>query len=374
MTQSIAILCGGQSVEHDISLMSSANVIRGLDHTRFTPVIIYITRDGKWLYFNDESTFVEAAASMAVDITAGQPVHLQPGVSSDCFYLPESQQALAIDCVFPVMHGATVEDGAMQGLLTLMNLPFVGCDVTGAALSMEKHLSKILAEKAGISVLPWVLLSDGEMQSYDAVCEKLGTKTLFVKTVASGSSLGVYKVNSELTYVAALKDAFALDRHVIIEGAVKARELEVAVMGNLKPQATPPGEIIVHDDFYSFEAKYFNPHAAEVISPAAVDEDLSVMLQGMALRVFRALRCQGLARVDFLVVSKDEIYFNEINPMPGFTDISMFPKSWAAQGVDYQSLLTRLIDLAVDAFERRQAQQRHINTLVQMKHEQYHAE
>lgn len=374
MTQTIALLCGGQSIEHDISLLSTANVLRGLDQVRFSFVIIYITREGQWLYFKGVKAFIAMASAMSVDLTCGQAVYLRPAISGDVFFLPDLQQAIHVDCVFPVLHGATVEDGTMQGLLTLLNVPYVGCDVVGAALSMEKHLSKVLAKEADVPVVPWVLLSDGDEPTYENVCDKLGSSTLFVKTVSSGSSLGVYRVSSAAEFKVALKEAYTVDRHVIVEKSVIARELEVSVMGNLKPQATPPGEVVVHDEFYSYEAKYFNPDAAEVNSPADVSDNLSATLQEMALRVFRALRCQGLARVDFLVVSDDEIYFNEINPMPGFTNISMFPKSWAAQGVDYQTLLTRLIDLSMDAFERRQAQQQHISQLVQTKHEQYHAE
>ena len=238
---------------------------------------------------------------------------------------------------------------------------------------MEKHFSKLLAQRAGVSVLEWVLLSKGESPGFDALCAQLHATTLFMKTVASGSSLGVYKIASQSDYDEAIREAFTLDTHVIVEPAVQARELEVAVLGNTQAKAALPSEIVLHKDFYSFEAKYFDADTATVMVPAEISAALASTLQADALKIYKACRCTGLARVDFLVVSEDEVYFNEINPMPGFTNISVFPKSWNQAGVDYSRLLTRLIELAEDEYRQGEQRRRAFDRLVQQKHERYHA-
>jgi D-alanine-D-alanine ligase len=372
--QNIAILCGGQSVEHDVSLMSASNVIRDLDEARFNKVIIYIARDGKWLLADDVQNFISQAQQMKIDSDNFPQLLLQPGDAGHPIVNMRTGTPIAIDCVFPVLHGALGEDGTMQGLLQMLNVPFVGCDAISSGVCMEKHINKQLLRHANIPTLDWISLHRSEkgLFTWDQVVEQLAP-TVFIKTVSSGSSIGVYKVRNEDEYQAALDVIFDYDDNIIIETGVNARELEISVLGNHEVVTTPPGEVLVYADFYTYEAKYFDDKASEVVTPANVSEALSLRLQELAVKAFRALRCKGMARIDFLAVSDEEVYLNEVNPLPGFTNISMYPKNWAAAGLDYTALLSKLVETALQAHVAREHIRLGVERFVTQKREEQSA-
>lgn len=370
----IAILCGGQSVEHEISLLSAANVIRDLDPARFDKVIIYITRDGQWLWAEDEASFIAQAEGRCISTDGLSQILLQPGMPQQPLVNRSTGKPFRIDCVFPVLHGAHGEDGTMQGLLQILNVPFVGCDTLSSAVCMEKHVIKQLLRHAGIPTLDWISLhrSETALFTYEQVVEQLGP-VVFMKTVSSGSSIGVYKVRNADEYQAALDVIFDFDDNIIIEKGVTARELETSVLGHHQVEATPPGEVLVYADFYTYEAKYFDTQASKVITPAEVSEQLSARIQALSIKAFRALRCTGMARIDFLVVSDDDIYLNEINPLPGFTNISMYAKNWAVAGMDYRTLLSRLIEIALEVHQSREHIRGGVERFVAQKREEHRA-
>lgn len=372
--QHVAVLCGGQSVEHEVSLLSASNVVRDLDRQRFEITVIYITKKGHWLLVDDEQRFIEQAQALHIDTTGLDTLMLVPGSPLSPLLNLRTQQTVAIDCVFPVLHGACGEDGTMQGLLQILNVPYVGCDTVSSAVCMEKHIIKQLLRHAGIPTLDWISLHRSEKNrfTYAEVVEQLAP-VFFMKTVTSGSSIGVYKIRNEDEYTDALNSIFNYDENIIIEKGVTARELEVSVLGNHQVTATPPGEVIVYADFYTYEAKYFDAEGSKVVSPAEVTETLSTKLQELAIKAFRAVRGKGMARVDFLVVNEDEIYLNEINTLPGFTNISMYPKNWVASGLSYKALLSRLIDTGLEAHAEREHMRSSIESFVIEQKEQHSA-
>lgn len=373
-TQNIAILCGGQSAEHEVSLLSASNIARDLDATRFNKIIIYITKSGRWLLVTDHQLFLQQAKNRRIETSGLSPILLQPGVPDEPLVDQATGKSIAIDCVFPVLHGASGEDGTMQGLLQILNVPFVGCDTISSAVCMEKHIVKQLLRHAGIPTLDWIALHRNEKSlfTYAQIKAQLGS-TVFMKTVNSGSSIGVYKVRNEQEYIDALDVIFNYDDNIIIEKGVSARELEVSVLGNEDIATTAPGEVLVYADFYTYEAKYFDVAGSKVVTPAEVSDKLNERLQSLAAKAFSVLRCKGMARVDFLVVNDDDVYLNEINTLPGFTDISMYPKNWQVSGLDYKSLLSRLIDMAYNAYASRVAIQQAAENFVTQKKEQQSA-
>lgn len=372
--QHIAVLCGGQSAEHEISLLSAANVIRELDRQRFDVSIIYITKEGRWLLAVNEQHFLQQAQAMHIDTACLTPLVLQPGLSRKPLLNLTTQQPISIDCVFPVLHGVCGEDGTMQGLLRILNVPYVGCGTMSSAICMEKHIIKQLLRHSGIPTLDWVALhhSEKNLFNYADIAKQLAP-VMFMKTVTSGSSIGVYKVRNEHDYNAALNEIFNYDNNIIVEKAVTARELEVSVLGNHHIIATPPGEVLVYADFYTYEAKYFDSEASKVVTPAEISDTLSHKLQELAIKAFQAVRGQGMARIDFLVVDEDEIYLNEINSLPGFTNSSMYPKSWAAMGLSYQALLSRLIEIAFEVYDEHKLMRVSIENFVNEQKEQHSA-
>lgn len=351
LKKNIAIVCGGQSVEHNVSLLSASNVIRDLDEKKFNKIVIYITTHGQWFLAKDTPAFIVQAEHMKVDTASLDLLMVQPGNTEAPLMNSRTKELIFVDCFFPVLHGALGEDGTMQGFFEILNVPYVGCGCLGSAISMEKHVAKQLFRQSGIPTLDWVSIhvSEKNKYTYSELSMTLGA-VFFMKTVRSGSSIGVIKVRNETEYLEALKTIFDFDNMIIIEKGVIARELEVSILGNDDLRATPPGEVIVYDDFYTYEAKYFNPNGSSTKTPAEVSSELSEKLQNLAIKAAKAIGCYGMARVDFLAVSDDEIYLNEVNTLPGFTNISMYPKNWLAQGMTYAELLSQLIDLAFNAF------------------------
>src|SRR6266404_3934920 len=360
----VAVLYGGRSGEHEVSLQSAASVITHLDRNRFEIVPVAIDKQGRW-HLNDIS-FLEGKKSLPVFKDAPKVV-LPPNPpdtssGSALIGLAGSGQPRTIDVVFPVMHGPLCEDGTIQGLLELADVPYVGCGVLASAVAMDKEVAKRLARDAGLPIVPYVALKHErwkkeKQQAAEQIQKELGYP-VFVKPANLGSSVGVHKVKEAGGLNTALENAFEYDTKVLVEVAVDAREIEVSVLENPDSGADPlvsvPGEVDPTHEFYSYEAKYLDENGATLIIPAKLDAEQTRRVQDVARRAFSALECEGMARVDmFLDRTSGEIFFNELNTIPGFTSISMYPKLWEASGISYQELLSKLVDLAISRQERK---------------------
>jgi D-alanine-D-alanine ligase len=282
---------------------------------------------------------------------ACQNVALVPQSSGKISNLDTHKSDESVDVVFPILHGPFGEDGTMQGLLKLANIPFVGAGVLGSAVGMDKDVMKRLLRDAGLPIASFLAIKENDIPSFEEVAEKIGLP-FFVKPANLGSSVGVNKVNDEKDFENAIREAFAFDRKIIIEENIDGREIECAVLGNDDPIASIPGEIISDHDFYSYEAKYIDEHGAKIEIPAKLSDELIAKIQALAIKTFKTLDCEGMGRVDFFLKNDDEIIVNEINTIPGFTSISMYPKLWQASGISYPELIDRLIQLAFERFEK----------------------
>lgn len=349
MKKSVAIMFGGQSSEHEVSLQSARNVINAIDRTRYDLTLIGIDKQGRWLRFDESDYLINPTDPARIALsTGGRTLALLPGSSGGQLLDVDSGQALArIDVVFPLIHGAFGEDGALQGLLRMLAIPFVGPDVLGSAACMDKDVTKRLLRDAGIEVAPFVVLERGESIGFSEVSAQLGLP-MFVKPASQGSSVGVSKVTSEAGFQAALALAFEYDHKVLIEQGMTGREVECAVLGNREPQASVCGEVVANDEFYAYDTKYLNDGQARTDIPAQLSDELAGQVRDVALRAYRVLGCAGLSRVDFFVTDQGGIAINEINTIPGFTSISMYPKLWQASGLTYAGLIDRLIELALE--------------------------
>ena len=347
--QRVGIVFGGKSAEHEVSLQSAKNILEAIDKSKYEVVLLGIDKQGEW-HLNDASGFLLNADNPALIALnrSGENVALVPGSASQQLITRQQAQPLSqLDVIFPIVHGTLGEDGSLQGLLRMANLPFVGSDVLGSAVSMDKDFTKRLLRDAGLNVAPWISVTQAQRARLDAqaVIDQFGLP-LFIKPANQGSSVGVSKVDHIDDLAAALDLAFTFDRKVLIEQGIKGREIECAVLGNDEPEASPCGEVVVHDAFYSYDTKYISADGAQVVVPAAISEEASEAIRAVAIRAFQALECFGMARVDVFLTESGEIVVNEVNTLPGFTNISMYPKLWQAAGLSYSDLITRLIELA----------------------------
>ncbi len=351
----VAILFGGMSTEHEVSCVSVCSVIQNFDKEKFEIKTIGLAKNGDWLPYDGpvenikDGSWEELVRSELPEGWGGCDMSLG---------LPAVK---ACDVVFPVLHGLNCEDGTVQGLLELMKIPYVGCNVLAAAVGMDKAYTKIVADSVGVPqckhivVHRDVLLADNDAYTQE-IAEKLGFPC-FVKPSNSGSSVGVFKVQSREELVPILLEAQRFDRKTIVEECIKGREIECAVMGNRQPVAATPGEIKPSKEFYDYEDKYKKGTSVTVI-PAEIPAEALGRIKEYALTVFKALDCSGLSRVDFFYEDKTgRIIFNEINTLPGFTEISMYSKLWAAEGVNFTQLITKLVEYA---FERQQENKRDV--------------
>ena len=357
----VAILFGGKSAEHEVSLQSAKSVINAIDKNKYDLQLIGIDKNGKW-YLNDQSHYLlnENNPKLIKLNNSNVEVTLIPTESSSKLLNIASGKTIdSVDVVFPVLHGSYGEDGTIQGLLKLLNIPFVGCSVLGSSMGMDKDVAKRLWRDAGIAVAKWKCVTGSDLPNlnFDAVKKELGLP-LFVKPANAGSSVGVSKVNTESEFLAALNEAFQFDRKVLIEESIKGREIEVAVLGNENVIASVPGEVIPQDSFYSYKAKYIDEKGALLSAPAQLSETEIKNVQQQAVKAFKALCCEGLSRVDFFLKENGEFVLNEINTLPGFTSISMYPKLWQLSGIEYPELIDRLISLALE----RHAQETKLKT------------
>jgi len=363
----VGILFGGRSGEHEVSLVSAASVLRALDREKYEVVPIGITREGRWVLpsFDAEGTGVLSHAALGRSLADGSPVVLpaEPGGAALVPVKADSTAggSLRLDVVFPVLHGTFGEDGTVQGLLELAGLPYVGADVLGSAVGMDKDVQKRLFRQAGIPVTPHLTVRrqgwESDPKSVVGTVRHALRFPVFVKPANLGSSVGITKVRSASALSSALRHAFEFDRKALVEWAVRnPRELEVSVLGNNEPQASLPGEVIPAREFYDYRAKYLED-TTRFIVPAILLPRQTRRLQQLAVAAFRAAECEGMARVDFLLEKKTgKIYVNELNTIPGFTAISMYPKLWEASGLPYAELLDRLIQLALERHREKSRQ------------------
>lgn len=356
MTDSItvAVVFGGQSGEHEVSLVSAHAVMSNLDPARYQIEAIGIGKDGQWWHGPGALAKLMAEAdparlpASAAQVAAG-PVHALGRVGAPGWELP------AADVIFPVLHGPYGEDGTIQGLLELAGRPYVGCGVAASAVGMDKGLMKAAFAAAGLPVLPWVLVRRSELADESGLCARLEAALrypMFVKPANLGSSVGVSKVRDRAELLAGLHEAARYDRRLIVEQGIPAREIEISVLGNDEVVASIPGEIIPAGEWYDYHAKYIDG-GSQTIVPADLSPAQIMQVQELAIRAFQAIDGAGLARVDFLLDREQgTLWVNEVNTMPGFTPISMYPKMWAASGMSYAQLLDRLVDLALERARR----------------------
>lgn len=356
----VGILFGGRSAEHEVSIQSAKNVYQALDKEKYEPVLIGIDRTGKW-YLNDPSVFSLPAYSQELKTIAASDTALtiNPGSTTNRLVSEQDNNQYGVDVIFPILHGTYGEDGTVQGMLKLLNIPFVGAGVLGSAVGMDKAIMKKLLKADDLPVCKFLIYHDYEASfiDFDIIVEKLSLP-LFVKPANLGSSVGVSKVKSKNEFDRAVTAAFEYDRKILIEEGIVCEEIECAVLGNDVPEASLPGRIIPSSDyeFYSYESKYIDEKGATLEIPANIPENLTKEVQSLAINSFKALSCEGLARVDFFLEKQtNKLYINEINTLPGFTSISMYPKLWEASGVSYTELVDRLIQLALERFQKEQA-------------------
>lgn len=351
----VGIVFGGKSAEHEVSLQSAKNIVDAIDKSKFDVVLLGIDKQGQW-HINDASSYLLNANNPALIALnrSEKNVALVPGQTEHQLIETSSAEQLSqIDVIFPIVHGTLGEDGSLQGMLRVANLPFVGSGVLGSAVSMDKDVAKRLLRDAGLNVAPFITLTRANRGkiSFAEVEKQLGLP-LFVKPANQGSSVGVSKASNEEQYHAAVALAFEFDHKVVVETGIKGREIECAVLGNDYPQASTCGEIVVNSEFYSYDTKYIDEQAAQVVVPAALEAEVNDKIRKIAVCAYQALECSGMARVDVFLTEDNEVIINEINTLPGFTNISMYPKLWQASGLGYQELITRLIELALERHQQ----------------------
>ncbi|MBR4721182.1 MAG: D-alanine--D-alanine ligase [Clostridia bacterium] len=342
----ICVIFGGQSPEHEISLKSATSVIENLDKEKYEVITIGITKDGKWYLYT--GPYDKIIGGKWEQESSNKPAVISPDSGDKAILILDGDKITKIhpDVVFPVLHGEFGEDGTIQGLLTLAGIKYVGMGILGSAGGMDKAFSKIAFKDAGIPQADWVLVrTENPLDSYiEEIEQKLGYPC-FVKPCRTGSSVGVGKAHNREELISSLTEAAKFDRKILVEEFVDGHEVECAVLGNENPRATVVGEILPTVEFYDFDAKY-NDNSTKLQIPADLPNEVSDKIREYAVKAFRALDGQGLSRVDFFVKYKDnQVVLNEINTMPGFTNISMYPKLWNATGISYKDLLDELINL-----------------------------
>lgn len=352
----IGVIFGGRSAEHEISLQSAKNVVEALDPNKYEVTLIGIDKEGAWhvqevpqLPFTHPELPLISNSHNLVTLTTDKNQSLLVD-------LLNKQKPIALDVIFPVLHGPYGEDGTIQGLLKLANVPFVGADVLGSAVCMDKDVMKRLLKEAQLPTSKFVTVTRSQLHAVDLdnIIQQLGLPC-FVKPANLGSSIGISKVKEKSQLLPAIEAALAFDQKVVIETFIDGREIECAVLGNDQPIASIPGEIIPHHEFYSYEAKYLDDNGASLEIPAKLAPMVAEQVRELAIKAYQTLCCEGLARVDFFLTKDNTLFINELNTLPGFTKISMYPKLWQESGIGYSELIDKLINLALDKFDRHQS-------------------
>lgn len=345
----VCIVCGGQSAEHEVSLQSTRNVLAAIDRQKYRVVLAGIDKNGVWRWYADETTWCDHADDPERICLSSAGVMAFPVRTPDGAALAElSGEAVhPFEVMFPVLHGTNGEDGAIQGLCRMLNVPCVGCGMTASANCMDKDLAKRLLVQAGMDVARWETLYRGQARPSGAdLLARLGTPA-FVKPSCAGSSVGVSKVRTAEECERAIEEAFRYDGKVLVEEAIVGREIECAVLGDGDVRVAVPGEVIPKADFYSYEAKYILADGAALEAPAHLEPAKVAEVQNLAERAYRCLECAGMSRVDFFLTQDGRWVLNELNTIPGFTSISMYPRLWQLSGLTYAGLIDALLELAL---------------------------
>jgi D-alanine-D-alanine ligase len=355
----VVILFGGRSAEHEISVLSARSVMNALDPARYEAIPVGITKQGRWQLMPSGPPAIPAGSTASlprVEASGGEVVALDQDPGEQALIAANGSRT-EIDVVFPVMHGPYGEDGSIQGFLEMAGVPYVGAGVLASAIGMDKAMQKVVCAHAGIPVVPWEVVHERDWeQDPGGVAGRAAALgyPLFAKPAALGSSIGITKVHSAAELPHSLEDAFRHGRRVLLERALEgARELECSVLGNDEPVASVAGEIVPRGshEFYDYEAKYLDERGAELFIPAEVSNGVLAEVQRLAVAAFRAIDGAGMARVDFFLSADGRVVLNEVNTIPGFTSISMYPKLWEASGLSYPDLVDRLIELAIERHE-----------------------
>jgi D-alanine-D-alanine ligase len=357
----VGVIFGGRSGEHDVSLRSAYAILNAIDKTRFEAVPIGIARDGRWIVGGDPLHRLAATSRLALPEpagTAGEAARSVVHAPDEVRDVADTSWVRDLDVIFPVLHGPMGEDGTIQGLLEIAGMPYVGAGVLASAVAMDKITAKRLFEQASLPLGPWFGVSRREWERAPArirqrIDEEFGYPC-FVKPANLGSSVGVTKVHESGELPEAMAEAGRHDRRIVVEAGLRARELEVSVLGNDDPISSIVGEIVPGREFYDYEAKYIDD-SSELLIPAPISPEQSDEVRRIAVEAYKALDCAGMARVDFFLErDTGQVLINEVNTIPGFTQISMYPKLWEASGVSFNDLVTRLVELAIERYDERQ--------------------
>jgi D-alanine-D-alanine ligase len=351
----VAILFGGRSVEHGVSVNSARNIFDHIDKERFEPLPIGITKAGQWYL----------TPSVTKNINQGKALGLILDAQSPGFTLVSSGDRIKADILFPVLHGTDGEDGSIQGLIKAMDIPMVGTGVLGSSVSMNKIIAKRLLKDAGLPVTNFMSFhyTERDRIDYKAIKKALGVPFM-VKSASLGSSVGVSKVKNEAAFEKAVEESFRYDDSILMEEFVSGREIECALLGNNPALASYPGEIVINKkyEFYTFDAKYVDPQAVRIDVPAKLEAKIAERVREVSVKAYKALCCEDFARVDLFLTAEGKIYINEINTIPGFTDSSMFPMMWKERGIGFTELISRLLDLAQERYDWSKRIEREFNS------------
>ena len=362
----VGIVFGGMSEEHEVSLMSAASIIRAIDKDKYNVIPIGITKKGNWMLYRGSVENIENGKWQEISnklleekvdenlftvITIGER---KGHINKD---LPPVLSEI-IDVIFPVLHGPYGEDGTIQGLFEMANIPYVGTNVIASALCMDKVYAKKIFELEGLSVVPYLVIKknllEGNLKEYISITEKSFGYPVFIKPANLGSSVGITKAHDRNELIKGIEEAAKYDRKILVEKCIVCRELECGILGNDEPMASVVGEILPSHEFYDYEAKYFDDGKSKMVIPADIPKSKSQEIRRMAIEAYKALDCSGLSRVDFFMEREtDKIYINEINTMPGFTKYSMYPLLWQETGLPYDKLIDRLIELALQRYREK---------------------
>lgn len=346
--KNIALLFGGQSAEHEVSLKTAFNIFQALDRSKYNPILIGISKQGSWFHFNDDLVFKNYSALIDTSLvnTFPEVTFIREHQGSVSLIELKGSAKTKVDAVFPALHGTLGEDGAIQGFFKILGLPFVGCGVLASSVGMDKEFMKKIFVQSDIPTPKFLSFHRLKPLSFEKIKNQLGLP-FFIKPANAGSSVGVHKIQTEEDFILKTKDAFRFDHKIICEEFVDGREIECSVMGLMnEAKASQPGEVQSTHDFYSYEAKYIDANGAKIMIPAAISSEHIAEVKKIAVDAYNALNCDGLSRVDFFLRKNGELLVNEINTLPGFTQISMYPKMWEASGISYPTLVDQLIQLA----------------------------